>query len=181
MSDYTLSGRIFGELTVLEKIATGRYSSGNVYHIYKCRCSCGSICEKRSVSLVRGDSVCCHDCSHRKVSKTTKIGNIPSRIKCSIRYRSDEKGIPFDVDDEYLWNLYLQQDKKCALTGVNITFGEYARNKKDTTASLDRIDSSKGYTKDNVQWVHKHINKMKLDSTEDEFINWCRLVANHVS
>ena len=47
------------------------------------------------------------------------------------------------------------------------------------TASLDRIDSSKGYIKGNVQWVHKEFNKMKLDLLDKEFIDICKLVHKY--
>ena len=47
------------------------------------------------------------------------------------------------------------------------------------TASLDRIDSTKGYTKNNIQWVHKTINKMKNVLHDEEFIQWCNLIANY--
>lgn len=47
------------------------------------------------------------------------------------------------------------------------------------TASLDRINSSIGYTIDNVQWVHKKINMMKMDLSQEEFINYCRLVVKN--
>ena len=46
------------------------------------------------------------------------------------------------------------------------------------TASLDRIDSNKGYTKDNVQFVHKDINWMKQDFEQNKFIEYCKKVAN---
>ena len=46
------------------------------------------------------------------------------------------------------------------------------------TASLDRIDSSKGYVKGNVQWVHKDINKMKTDFEQSIFIKLCKSVAD---
>ena len=50
---------------------------------------------------------------------------------------------------------------------------------KNRTASLDRIDSNKGYTIDNVQWVHKDINKMKMDLEEDVFIDNCKLIIEN--
>jgi hypothetical protein len=49
----------------------------------------------------------------------------------------------------------------------------------ETTASLDRINSKKGYTKDNVQWVHKWINFMKQDLDEEEFITFCEAIVNY--
>lgn len=50
-------------------------------------------------------------------------------------------------------------------------------NPKTKTASLDRIDSLKGYTLDNVQWIHKDLNYMKCDYEENEYIEWCKKVA----
>ncbi len=66
----------------------------------------------------------------------------------------------------------------CALSGLPLI---YAIKSRDTnaTASLDRIDSSKGYVKGNVQWVHKTINGMKWDSNEKDFITFCCAVARH--
>lgn len=48
--------------------------------------------------------------------------------------------------------------------------------KKNRTASLDRIDSSKGYLENNVQWVHKDINWMKQDYSHEEFLQYCKLI-----
>ena len=49
------------------------------------------------------------------------------------------------------------------------------------TASLDRKDSSLGYTLDNIQWVHRTVNKIKLDLQQDEFVEWCKRVAAHAN
>jgi hypothetical protein len=43
-------------------------------------------------------------------------------------------------------------------------------------ASLDRIDSKKGYVEGNVHWVHKDVNMMKRNFTEEYFINLCETV-----
>lgn len=47
------------------------------------------------------------------------------------------------------------------------------------TASVDRIDSTKGYTPDNVQWVDKRINFMKQHFSQVEFVELCCLVSKH--
>ena len=60
----------------------------------------------------------------------------------------------------------------CALSGRPITYKTKARE-RGPTASLDRIDSSKGYVKGNVQWIHKDINRMKLNMCEETFVEWC--------
>jgi len=50
---------------------------------------------------------------------------------------------------------------------------------KQQTASLDRIDSSKGYIEGNVQWVHRKINMMKQSYTQEEFIELCQAVVRN--
>lgn len=94
-----------------------------------------------------------------------------------------QKEIPFDLNIEYLWELYLKQDGKCKFTDESIIFGTTAevKNKanRKPTASLDRIDSSKGYVKGNVQWVHKITNFMKQDMKDADFIEWCKKVAQN--
>ena len=48
------------------------------------------------------------------------------------------------------------------------------------TASVDRIDSSKGYIADNIQILHKDINVMKWDFTQDYFLHLCYLIYNNM-
>ena len=36
-------------------------------------------------------------------------------------------------------------------------------------------------TVDNIQWVHKDLNRMKFDLSEDKFIRYCELVSKHRS
>jgi hypothetical protein len=50
---------------------------------------------------------------------------------------------------------------------------------KYSTASIDRIDSSKGYEEGNIQWVHKHVNFMKRTYSQDYFIDMCKKIAEH--
>jgi hypothetical protein len=94
--------------------------------------------------------------------------------------RGESRNIPFEITIEYAWKLYIQQDRKCALTGLDINFSKTGGNRYNkTTASLDRIDSSIGYVEGNCQWVHKVINTMKMALSQDEFIYYCSLVCNH--
>ena len=75
-----------------------------------------------------------------------------------------------------VWDMYLKQDKKCALSGVPISF---EKTEQGYSASIDRIDSSKEYDIDNVQLVHKDINLMKNRFNQDYYINMCKLVAKN--
>jgi hypothetical protein len=93
--------------------------------------------------------------------------------------RAKARNIPFQITIQQAWNLFVAQKGRCALSGVPIVLNPSTVSAGANTASLDRIDSSKGYTQDNLQWVHAQINFMKHSLLEEEFITWCRRVAQH--
>jgi hypothetical protein len=45
-----------------------------------------------------------------------------------------------------------------------------------TNISIDRIDSSKGYLRGNVQFVCDIVNRMKSSMTQEELLFWCRKI-----
>ena len=115
------------------------------------------------------------------------FGEISSSFWTSIkRGAAGNKGrrtiMPFEITIEYAWEICLKQNKKCILTGLDLVFAfrnqRYGRDKSNIhTASLDRIDSSKGYIENNVQWVHKDINMMKRTYDQEYYIKMFKLVA----
>lgn len=129
----------------------------------------------------------CKSCA-TKVANAKKIGKDKSTFgdlggvfANMTKKEARRRNLEYSVTNEYLWNLFLKQGKKCALTGLDITLSHKLKNKCPNydliTASLDRIDSSKGYIKDNIQWVHKVINIMKNTLTNEQFIFMCTKVS----
>lgn len=163
-----------------------------------CKCQCGKNTTVGGKKLRNGNTKSC-GCLRLKLSserigkysnnrtKDSNVnwrgyGEISGQLWNQIKNRYNYKNLECSISIEYAWKLFLRQERKCALTGQLIYFGNKARileNKIETTASLDRIDSLKGYVEGNVQWVHKDINLMKLDLTQDDFIKNCKLVYNH--
>ena len=106
-------------------------------------------------------------------------GKLSSTHFIGIQGKAKRKNIPFTITIQEVWDLFLKQNQKCAISGVDLQFAESKKTGEIMTASLDRIDSSKGYILDNVQWVHKDVNKMKNTTSQSEFINWCKIIANY--
>lgn len=154
------------------------------------RCSCGHIGTRRKDHVLSGKSKECKRCASKRTAKkfgmprTFKgVGGLGKTFFNRIKYGAKKRDIPFDLTVEFLWNLYLKQEMRCALTGLAIEIVPETKNTAPDyerfTASLDRIDSSLGYTEQNVWWVHKEINRFKNNYSLDQFLTMCRLVATH--
>jgi len=168
-----LLGQVFGMLKVVQ-LANDDISNRKT--MWKCVCECGKTHFARSNDLKMGKIVSCgcfrNSLATGRLSKymreLKKNGKRPTNWKgcgeigqtyiTTIKSSALKRGREFNITNEFLWNLYIQQKRKCALSGLDINFSCYSEKQ---TASLDRIDSSKGYLADNVQWVHRDANYMK--------------------
>lgn len=83
-----------------------------------------------------------------------------------------------NLDLPYLKDLWEKQKGKCALTGVDLKL-ETSSN-KNYQASIDRIDSSKGYVKGNIRFTSVSVNWLKSDLDDNhlrEFFQICKMVV----
>lgn len=100
--------------------------------------------------------------------------DLSGKIWSGIKYSAKRRGISFskDLTIQYAWELFIKQNKKCALSGLDISLNKCYKEKN--TASLDRINSSKGYSKSNIQWVHKDVNFIKGSLNERDFVSFAK-------
>jgi hypothetical protein len=97
-------------------------------------------------------------------------------INSGLKTRTKRNKLEINITKEYINELFIQQESKCKLSGLKITLPNSWKD-NTYTASLDRIDSDKGYIIGNVQWVHKHINVMKNTFPQEMFIYFCIKVS----
>lgn len=181
MKKIEMINKKFGKLVPISEHSTTR----NGHIRYVCNCDCGNVTNVLGTHLRQGTTISC-GCASPKGSDRVQwkgVGEMSGEFWHThiVRSANGDKGrkpIELTITKEYAWNLFLKQNRKCALSGLDIKFP--SKNKdKSYTASLDRIDSSKGYIEGNVQWVHKDINMMKRIYNNDYFIEMCRLVNNN--
>jgi hypothetical protein len=148
-------------------------------------CDCGGekICRLDSFLAGRYFSCGCHHKVRPSVTASLNgafkgVGDMRGFHFDNIKQSAKKRNKEFDLTKKYLWELYVRQNKKCALSGWDIQFGRIYF-KYETTASLDRIDSSKGYIVGNVQWVHKLVNLMKNSISQKDFISICQSVSDY--
>lgn len=94
-----------------------------------------------------------------------------------VKTASDRKRIKCFITVEHLHDVWQRQEGLCAYTKLPLSSEAHQLN----TVSLDRIDSDKDYTANNIQLVCVPVNRMKLDYSEDQFIHLCKLVSQNVS
>lgn len=174
------SKKEFGYLKVVKLGGRNKWQQ----KLWICRCVCGKEVEVRGYNLVgnRIKSCGCKRIRDREFHKNWKgYKEITGRKWNRIKKSAIKRKLVFNIDIKYAWNLYVKQNKKCALTGRNIGFAitNSEQEAGKGTASLDRINNKNGYIKGNVQWVHKDINWLKQDFDEDYFIKMCEDVVKH--
>ncbi len=149
-----LIGKRFGKLVVIEEYKEPTECIGGIK--WACLCDCGNKAIIRGKFLKSGDRTNC-GCSRSNFQGWHEISlSFFNRLKRA----SKKRKLAFNIDIKYLWELFLKQNRKCIYSKELLYLDANDQNQK-TTASLDRIDSSKGYILGNVQWVHKEINRLK--------------------
>lgn len=172
-------GDTFNDLTLqtLHVIGSKRF--------WECVCVCKGVTKPlREYHIVNSKVKSCGCLQNRnrgeKHHNYTGCGGLGGAYYAMMKYQAGLRKIEFSLSVEYLWNLFLEQGRKCALTGVdlNITSQHYREiHQEEQFASLDRIDSEKPYVEGNVWWVHKDVNRMKREYTVERFLEVCRQVA----
>jgi hypothetical protein len=158
--------------TLLEKLGKIK-TGGDIFWL--CECECGAVSNVRTTYLLKNKSKSCFKCSIKP--KPYSKDQIPDVFWKKILRGAKIRNIQFQLTQDEAYEVFIRQNKKCKLSGVEIRFPINGSDYKTCTASLDRIDSKMPYTKDNIQWVHKHINVMKNVFTQDCFIDFCKKVA----
>jgi len=88
------------------------------------------------------------------------------------------------IDADYCFEIGESQNWECALTGDELEFtrgGTYWLGKwcNPRSCTIDRIDSSKGYIEGNIQLITWEANCIKQHMDNQDFIEFCKAVADH--
>lgn len=144
------------------------------------QCTCGSpVVYRKPIDIINKAYDSCNKCAASRRDSTGANNNnykgtkdIPSlfytKLAHNTRNRNKDIKLLVTIDD-----IQAQWDKQkgiCAYTKIPLTV--------NVDASLDRIDSSKDYTVDNIQFTHKDINRMKSDFSEEYFLDMCKRVTD---
>ena len=163
-----------------EKICTGEICKGikiSVTNFYK---------DKSSKD---GLQTYCKKCTKINIIKWSN--NLDSFVKklCGIlkhNCNKRAKKLSIQIGENDIKELYKKQNGRCLITNQILSYNTDNDNiinetkiKNKFNISIDRVDSTKDYTKDNVQLLGVIINIMKSDLTNYEFIDLCCQIDNY--
>ena len=97
-----------------------------------------------------------------------------ARSSAKIR-QSKGRECEYSLSEQDIVSMREYQNNQCVYSGVVLQWCQNTQNQ----ASIDRIDSTKGYHIDNIQLVAWQVNEMKSDMTHDEFLRIIRTIAEY--
>jgi hypothetical protein len=121
----------------------------------------------------------CKTCSNQSTENSNR-GNYKNSIRISwfnkFKTSAGNRGIQWNLTIEDIYQIAYYNKFECQLSGLPLNFATDC-SLTEATVSIDRIDSSYGYSKDNVMLVHKHINMMKQNYDLDYFVSLCAQIT----
>ena len=81
-------------------------------------------------------------------------------IWLQLKSNAKSRKIPFDIMAE---DIIIPE--YCPVLGTKLMFGRGERGKRKNTPSVDRVDNSRGYTKDNIRVISFEANRLKDANT----------------
>lgn len=167
-----MAGKAFGRLLVIEQVGINKRGSAS----WSCKCSCGNIVSIDGASLRRKSGMT-KSCGCIRLEAVTTHGQTRNKILppeyslwYSAKYRARKYGREFSITVE---DIHIP--KICPILQIPITpnTGKLC----DNSPSLDRVDSGRGYTPDNIAVISFKANSIKRNATPQELT----MVANYMN
>lgn len=177
-------GETINKLTILEVVEK---RGKNKLKIFLCRCKCGNIVECIATKVITEAKKNC-GCywSSIKVKFVTKDITLGfwTKLKNVSRERNNKgRQLDFNITPEYLQEIWDNQKGLCYFSNRQLYISKSTEEYKNgmTTASVDRIDNSKGYVIGNIRFVHKIVNLSKRILSDEIYLSICRKVSYYAN
>jgi hypothetical protein len=161
-----LTGMKFNKITFIKYIRNDKFGKA----LWLCKCYCGKEKILNASAIKAGLTTSCG--CNKRISLSKGYGDISGAFWHKLERSALSRDFEFTITVNEAWEIYLKQNKKCAISGVDLIMYPNNDRSRIQTASPDRINSSKGYIKENFQWVHKRINRIKNILSTDELMFW---------
>jgi hypothetical protein len=166
-----LLGQKFERLTVIENMGSNYRGS----LVWKCECDCGNVVEVVGNDLRNGKTLSC-GCYHKDVIKKEEGYAAFHRLFYNYKKGAEIKGLDFELSEEDFRKMIKEKCYYCGRDPHKIYIRKYM-NGGALFNGVDRIDSCKGYTYDNIVTCCSTCNYAKRILPQDEFFKWVKDVS----
>lgn len=166
------TGNVYGQLTVLKRVEKASYGR---HAFWLCQCECGNKPIVSGTSLRDGRTKTCGCVHSRQLPPGQAAFNA---LYCNYRINARNKGRIFELTKEDFSFITKMNCHYCGIEPLQISCyrglnGDYTHN------GVDRVDSKKGYTLDNVVPCCSMCNIAKKNFTRKEFLSWVNRVYSY--
>lgn len=166
-------GNRHGKLTVIERVENLQRGDA----LWRCRCDCGN-----ELVVVRGADLRankCAGCAECRRYRPLPYGEAAKRgLLQMYRIGARRRGCVWDLTDE---EFYVLTQRPCHYCGV-LPSTVYCRedlNGDYVYTGLDRVDNSKGYSRENILPCCTRCNMAKRAMTYGGFLAWVKRIYEH--
>lgn len=149
--------------------------------MWRCVCSCGIEAIVPSTKLKSGEIKSCGCKEHVRSARTPMGHSGLNKLYSDYRYGAKSRSLEFAVSIDEFKSIVTSNCTYCGVEPNRVTYGSRGSKKehgKFLSTGVDRIDSSKGYTVDNVVPCCSICNIAKSDLTQSEFLAWIDRIRN---
>jgi len=173
-------GNIYGYLTVISREENTKFGIAR----WKCSCKCGNIVIRNASSIRKKGTPSCGCFRLEKRSGEAPIKKMYSSYKIGAKKRSLEFNISYDEFKDIIFkNCCYCNDPPRDLHSGGYRTKLRKENNKDKLAfnGIDRINSKKGYIKDNIVPCCTFCNRAKSNNSIEYFEDKIKKIYNNIN
>lgn len=167
---------IIGEKYGRLKIISFHHSDKRWRKWYECSCDCGNNKIIMGSAIVSGNTRSC-GCLSKEVQRAKRISYNHSEVTAimlSYKRHAIRRGFCWELSRMFVENLINKNCYYCGSEPMNIKKTKNSLGEGLLYSGIDRIDSLKGYTENNVVPCCKICNYAKSNMTTQEFYIWAK-------
>lgn len=141
------------------------------FYVWKCDCGKEVTLQVSAVTTGNTKSCGCYGTEARKNKRISEHHSEITAIMLGYKRHGERRGFKFLLTREFVTSIVLKDCEYCGSPPSN-----FMKTKNSIVGlpfnGIDRVDSTKDYTEDNVVPCCKICNNAKSDYTKDEFFTW---------
>lgn len=183
-------GKTKGNQEIIEYVEYRKISQNREVPFYKIKChNCDNVYETYyyNFSDKRREGKVCTKCSNITSRKYVRMNTLQAQISMvysNYKSRSKIKKWEFELSKELFSSLVTSNCHYCNQSPSKVRLDRIKIKRKESTTALlngiDRIDSNKGYVKDNVLPCCEDCNKAKRNLSYNDFLKMIKDIYKHV-